>query len=450
MRNYVRMLGLWAFCLGMMTCHSQNKKRNVSARDKSVPYVIVKSEGTIEDEPKCPAQLQIVRNDSVLVQTRIGIEYRGAISQWSDNKSYGFECRSSDNKEVKLGLLGMPADESWILYGPFNDRSLLRNALAYTISRQIGRYAARFEFVELEVNGDYLGLYLLMEKLTRNPARINIQKLEKSDTTLDKISGGYVLKIDKTAGGDSDGFSDYNATNSFLSKFDSRGRQSKQSNIHFLYEYPKSKKITQAQKTYIQQYIHQTEASLIEIQNDQENTNYTKYIDIDTFIDYFILIELMQNNDGYRISTFLQKDRNGKLAMGPIWDFDLAFGPEQVFCGGMARHAWVYRYNQYCGGDGWLVPFWWGQLLKDKNFKQKLVSRWKKLRLSVLSDTQMEQTIQQLAGYLQTKGIVDRNYERWSDKKQESYQKRHQKHVNQILDWTKKHSQWIDNEIDKI
>jgi hypothetical protein len=74
--------------------------------------------------------------------------------------------------------------------------------------------------------------------------------------------------------------------------------------------------------------------------------------------------------------------------MGPIWDFDIAFGSDNGFCDGMNRHAWVFQYNQYCSGDAWLVPFWWKRLVSDEAFKNKLIVRWKALRAKQLSDNQ--------------------------------------------------------------
>ena len=74
--------------------------------------------------------------------------------------------------------------------------------MGYELSRNVGRYASRTKFIELEVNGDYLGAYVFMEKLKRDKNRINIKKLDDDDNAPDKISGGYILKIDKTAGGD--------------------------------------------------------------------------------------------------------------------------------------------------------------------------------------------------------------------------------------------------------
>lgn len=432
-----------------MYCHSQrtHSPEVRTPRSKAVPYVSITADDDIVDDPKRQARLRIVRNDSLLVESIVGIELRGAMSLQYDKKSYGFELRDSLGKAQELSLLGMPPDEDWVLHGPYADHSLLRNALAYSLSNQLGRYAARWRFVELEINGDYKGLYLLMEKLKRSPERIKVEKIEAEAST--NLSGGYILKLDKTAGA-SDDWGHYTEANSVHSNYDQRGRPSTNSRIHYLFEYPKANKISPAQKNYLQTYLAGFERTMASPQYRDSTAGYGQWIDVDSFVDYFVMTEFMQNNDGYRISTYLQKNRDGKLAMGPIWDCDLAFGPDFVFCGDLRRDAWVYRYNQYCGNDDWLVPFWWERLLQDERFKTKVKARWQSLRQTVLSDTNVARTIDQMTAYLHTHKLIERNYERWSEPKRESPQARHQKHIDYLKSWTQRHSRWIDNQILKL
>ena len=198
------------------------------------------------DNPKTETVLKIERNDSLLLITDIGIEIRGAVSQFEDKKSYGFEIRDKSDSLSNKSLLDLPKNDDWILHGPMSDKSLIRNVLTYTLSNQMGKYASRCQFVELEINGNYKGLYVLMEKIKQDKGRISIKKLDKEDTAPEKISGGYILKIDKTAGKDSD-WNNYTDQNSFNSKYDSKGILSNKSKIHYLYEYPKAKNITPQQ-----------------------------------------------------------------------------------------------------------------------------------------------------------------------------------------------------------
>ena len=432
----------------LITCNNvENEQREITTpRNKSVPLFSIKSNKKIVDDPKIEAVLKIERNDSLLLETNIGIELRGAVSQWEDKKSYGFEIRDTNDSLSNKSLLGLPKNDDWILYGPMSDKSLIRNVLTYTLSNKMGKYASRSQFVELEINGNYKGLYVLMEKIKQDKGRITIKKLDKDDTAPEKISGGYILKIDKTAGKDSD-WSNYTEQNSFTSKYDSKGKLSSKSKIHYLYEYPKAKNITLQQKAYISEYVYSFEKEIA----SNSTENYQKFMDIDSFVDYFILTEFIQNNDGYRISNFLQKDRDKKLAMGPIWDCDLAYGPENIFCGGMEKDNWVFRYNQFCGSDQWLVPFWWERLIQDSNFKSKVNLRWKSLRTSVLSEQNVTKTIDSLTQYLHKNNLVDRNNERWGEKKKDAnYKEKHLKQIEHIKTWTKQHSAWIDREIGNI
>jgi hypothetical protein len=436
----------------MITCNNtENANRDITTpRDKSVPFFSIQSDKKIINDPKVDATLKIERNDSVLLQTPIGIELRGAISLSEDKKSYGFEIREKNDSLSNKSLLNLPKNDDWILHGTAIDKSFIRNVLTYHLSNQMGRYASRTQFVELSINDNYKGLYILMEKIKQGKERVAIKKLSQKDSSGEEITGGYILKIDKTAGKNTD-FSDYNEQNSFDSRYNAKGKLTDNTNIHYLYDYPKAKNITPAQKTYISNYIHDFEQVMASNQWNNPTQGYAKYIDVDSFVDYFILTEFCQNHDGYRISTFLQKDRNKKLAMGPIWDYDLAYGPEFTFCSDLAKDAWVFKYNQYCGSDGWLIPFWWEKLLKDSAFKNKVSQRWKSLRNDVLSDKKVEQTIDSLTQYLHQHNLVDRNYERWSEKKKgQTYKERHLNHIEHIKSWTKQHSAWIDREIDKL
>ncbi|GAB2611145.1 hypothetical protein GCM10027035_04390 [Emticicia sediminis] len=441
---------------GLLNCNSSHQKDYAlqTPKNKNVPYIIIQSTKEIVDDPKRKAAMKIMLKDSIVFQSAIGIELRGATSQmFYEKKSYGFELRNVKDESSAASLLGLPKNSAWVLHGPYGDKTLLRNTVAYQLSNDIGRYAARTKFVELEINGEYLGFYVLMEKLKQDNDRIKIAKLSKNDTTAEKITGGYILKIDKTVGNDRND-SDYNEENSFVSQYDTKGRPSKRSKTHFLYEYPKVKNINPVQRKYIQNYISTFENALVSENFKDPEKGYQNYIDVDSFIDFFILTELMQNHDGYRLSTYLQKDRGQKLQMGPIWDFDIAFGSDNGFCDGMNHHAWVFQYNQYCSGDAWLVPFWWKRLVSDEAFKNKLITRWKALRAKQLSDNQLDKTIDGFNKEITEKGMVARNFERWDILNERitpnSSKGSHEKEISRMKSWLKEHAHWIDENIERL
>ena len=278
---------------------------------------------------------------------------------------------------IPKSVLGLPAESDWILYGPYGDKALIKNVVAYQISNNIGRYAAKTVFVDVEINGSYNGLYVLMEKLKRDKNRIDLKKLDITDNDSSKVSGGYIIKIDKTSGNGNTTQVNYTATNSFNSLYDFDGVLTQNVKTHFLFDYPSDKVITTQQRKYITDYVQSFEKSLASPNFKTDTAGYKNYIDVPSFIDFFLLTELMQNHDGYRLSTYLQKERGEKLKMGPIWDFDLTFG-SQSFCFNINAldNYWVYQYTKYCPDDVWLVTFWWKRLLEDKSFSDQVKARW--------------------------------------------------------------------------
>ena len=422
-----------------------------------IPFIKISTSKKIKDEPKTEAKMQIFIKDSLLFSSRIGIEYRGAVSQmFYEKKSYGIELWDETNKGISGNLLNLPTEEDWILHGPYADKSLIRNVLAYQVSNNIGRYAPKTQFVELEINGDFRGLYVLMEKIKRGKERVNVSKLSPKSSAEDSISGGYILKIDKTVGAGYSNQDDYNESNAITSKYDQSGKVSENTKIHFLYDYPKPATISEPQKAYIENYMHQFEKSLTSPNFSDPKLGFRKYIDEESFIDYFLLTELFQNFDGYRISTYLQKERGEKLKMGPIWDFDLSLG-SNGFCHSMNKenhNYWIFEYNKYCGGDMWVVPFWWPRLLQDKIFVEKLNVRWKTLRQNEFSEVVLIQNIDSQVDYLKNTKAFDRNFDRWKilNKRIEPNDTKgsHDQEIVLIKNWLRQRLIWMDRELPKL
>jgi CotH kinase protein len=440
--------------IGIYTFSGSEPKIPEKSTKDSLPKVSIKTSTGIKDEPKIKGKMQIFIQDSLAFTATIGIEIRGAISQMmSDKKSYGFEIWDNKNKDISKPILDLPAGEDWVLYGPYLDKTLIKNNLAYSISNQMGRYASKTKLVELEINGKYKGVYVLMEKIKKGINRINIKELDEKESM--NISGGYILALDKTVGKGYSDFGGYDSKNSFISKFDEKGNLSSNSKTHFLFQYPKKKDISKAQKNYIQSYISEFENSLISKNFSDNVSGFRKYIDETSFIDYLILTEIARNHDGYRISTYLQKDKDEKLKMGPIWDFDLAFGSSS-FCGGLndKKNDWVFNYNDYCSDDAWLVPFWWKRLLQDKLFVKKLQERWLSLRKNILSDKNLSQSIDNEYLQLIKSGASERNFEKWDVFSEGIFskiqKKDYEKEVENLRKWLINRALWIDSAIVKL
>jgi hypothetical protein len=447
---------------------------DVDVGSSEIPYIVIDTKGnTILNEPKIPADMAIYIRKALAQSANIGIEYRGSTSfRLSDKKSFGLETWDVDGNDIAVAFFDFPEEEDWILSGHvvnledryIFDRTLMYNHFGYQLFRKLGRYASRSRFVELEINGNYQGVYAFMEKLKRDKNRIDIKKLEADDSDAETITGGYILKIDKTAGGDLniDQPLEYFETNweddaryspeiSFRSQYDINGdvidfepyrppyHPDQYLETYFLYEYPKAEDITDAQKSYIEDYIHDFETSLLTDDFGTEVRTYTDFIDLSSFVDYFILNEVCRNVDAYRLSTYLVKDRGGKLSMGPVWDLDIGYdtGDRVPFDG------WVINYNRFVSRDAWMVPFWWPRLMEDPVFRSALKARWTELRSSVLRTEELINMVDQIADYLQANGAVSRNYIKWDAGLGVDYEAS----IESLKSFLRDRTQWMDGEI---
>jgi hypothetical protein len=378
----------------------------VQFESSDLPIVIIDTGGRdIPDEPKLDAMMKIIDNGqdarNHLADTNynynghIGIEIRGSSSQIFPKKQYAIETRDDTGQGTDVLLLGLPAENDWILYAPYNDKSLIRNVLAYGLAREMGRYASRTRFCEVVLNGDYHGLYVLMEKIKRNKNRVDIAKL-KTDSS--DITGGYIIKIDKQEGAQTMGW---------YSAYRSNGKP-----IYYQYHYPSEEDITEPQKVYIQGQIGQFEALMAGPGYRDPANGYNSMIDTGSFVDFLILTEMARNVDGYRLSAFLYKDKDsaggGKWNMGPLWDLDLAFGNAN-FHDGYLTSGWQLDFSE--ANDDHQIPFWWQQLRGDSAFRLAIGARWRSLRAGVLKGERINSLIEEV--FREIYEAQSRNFLRW-------------------------------------
>lgn len=379
-----------------------------------LPIVVINTNSLIiQDEPKITADMGIIDNGPGQLNRltdsfnnyngKIGIELRGSTSQFLyPKKQYALETRDEFGENANVSLLGLPVENDWILHAPFGDKSLIRNALAYKLAGKIMDYAPRYKFCEVVINGNYRGLYLLLEKIKRDNDRVDIARLNPDENEGDDLTGGYILKIDKTDAGTYDGF---------VSK--KRPSTTGMQTIFYQFHYPKPGDISTPQVEYIQGFMDEFEEVMSSAQFNDPINGYSKYIDVNTFIDYMIINEIAKNVDAYRISTYLYKDRDsidGRLKMGPVWDFNLGFGNVD-FCMGPSPQGWVLDYEDYCPNDFWLRPFWWTPLLQDTTFRGKAQDRWEYLRSDIFSNESLQACIDSLVNEIGA--AQERNFTRW-------------------------------------
>lgn len=177
--------------------------------NSNLPIIIIDTHGqSINRDADIVATMKVVDNKDgrnsisdarFTYNGSIHIEYHGQSSFFNDwpKKSYNIELTDDLQNNIDASLLGLPAGNDWVLYGPYNDKSLIRNALSYALGRRFGSYAPRTAFCEVLINDDYAGLYILVEKIRRDKSRVDISKLDETDIQGDDLTGGYIVKIDK-------------------------------------------------------------------------------------------------------------------------------------------------------------------------------------------------------------------------------------------------------------
>jgi len=377
--------------------------------DSNLPIVVIDTRGEpIRYDIKIDADMGIIdngpgRRNAVKdpfndYHGPVGIEVRGQSSAGWPKKQWGFETRNPDGSNRNVSLLGLPRENDWILNAPFIDRSMMRNVLIFRLSREMGRYASRSRFCEVILNGEYRGVYVLLEKIKRDSRRVPISRLVPGDDQGDAVTGGYILKVDKPG------------NHYFQSRYPPY--PGSRYPVRYQYHCPRDRDITDAQKTYIRNWMYAFEDMMAGPAFADPDDGYARYIDTGSFVDHLILNELAKNVDGFRLSAFMYKTRDsrgGRLHAGPIWDFNLAFGNANYYDAHSAE-GWILIHF-LTSGDSSLPPFWWYRLIDDPAFLRRIYERWTALRRDVLDVRRIHGLIDAMADTLTE--AVGRNFEIW-------------------------------------
>lgn len=356
---------------------------------------------------------------------------RGNTSLHLPKRSFTFHTVDSQTNQTKVPLLGLPKEEDWVLYAPFEDKTLMRDVLAFELVRKMGRYAPRTRFVELFLTSsdgpvsmrDYAGVYVLVEKIKRGKDRVNIAKLEPEHRAEPEITGGYILKRDH---GDRDGRKFHTAHGG-----------------PYFYVYPKAEDITSEQRAWLGRYFNAFEEALYGENFRDPQTGYAAYLDVDSFMDMHWLIEATKNVDGFRYSAFLTKDRGGKLKPEPPWDWNRSFGNANYYGGG-ETHGW-YSSNLRPTELSWFL-----RLQEDPAFARRCAARWAYLRKDIFDPKKIQARVDELAALLEE--AQQRNYRRWPVLGQhitcnhyvgDSYQDE----VRWMKKWIERRIAWIDSQL---
>ncbi len=400
----------------------------------TLPIVYIRTNWQwIQNEPKITAEMGIidhgynqmnyvtdVPND---FDGFIGIERRGSISQLWPQKSYSVETRDSAGNADNASLLGMPSENDWILYGPFDDKTMMRNVLTYQLAREMGYWAPRTQYVELVINTygypEYQGVYILMEKIKRDNDRVNISKLDSTENTGDDVTGGYIFAIDRNIWAGDSGFVSANPQGLF-----------------FAYKYPAGDEITQPQMDYLKAYVDSFEAAMAAPNFDDLTNGFRKYAYEQSFMDYFFFTEMSKNIDAYKRSSYFYKDKysdGGKIHCGPLWDYNSAWFNIH-YCGFDVDTGWAYPMT--CWVSNSPVPFWWEKMLEDSIYSRDLKCRWITWRGTVLDTNHMFDIIDSIANYIRP--AAARQYAEYG------FSENFQNQVDTLKWWISNRVAWMD------
>lgn len=306
----------------------------------------------------------------------IEIKGRGN-STWSmPKKPYKFKL------DKKASLMGMNESKQWVLLANYADKSLIRNEVGFELSRRSGLvYTPAGKFVDVVLNGKYIGNYQLVEQVDVGEYKVNIHEQEEGSSTLPAISGGYLTEVD--------GFAYTESVYFFTNK-------SMPVTVH----YPDDDEINEAQKNYIAHHYSMFEDSLFSENFTNPLTGYQQYFDLDSYVNWYIVNEIMGNPDIFW-STYMYKDfNNNKLYTGPVWDLDIAANNDERIGDAVnklmidAAHepkVWIYR------------------LMQDPSFRNAVRNRWNTIKPAINSIPLFVDALVQQLDYSQRK-----NFQLWN------------------------------------
>jgi hypothetical protein len=364
-----------------------------------------------------------------------GFRKRGSSTCSRPKFSFNVEIRDEHGEDKDAELLNFSAESDYVMYGPYNfDRTLMRNPIAYWMSREVGRWAARTEFVECFYHpGDgpvtlssYFGVYVLMEKNKRGPNRIDVERLGTSDIEEPAVNGGYILKRDRIGSGE---------TSTTAGGYGS-----------LVFVYPKRPQ--PEQRVFISRYINDAIASLSPNVGSQEDA---PLIDFLQWIDHHILNLYPKNVDAFRLSGYMHKTREGGFAMGPAWDYDRAMGASDD-----DRAREPTGWTNTGSGDGGTQYFrsgglgsWYSHLFNnreptdDSPWARAYRARWRELRAGPFRSANIAGQIDRWAAQLAE--AAERNAVRWREVRP-IRGGGFQGEVDHLKNWLLTRAEWIDSE----
>ncbi len=392
------------------------------------------------EDPYAYGEISVIDNadgqnrpiDNAKIHSLCKMRIRGNSSGNYDKEQYLIKLIDEEGKREKQNVLGMGSNSEWILNVSFIDKSLMRNYLAYMTAGEIMPYTPDVQFCEVlwqdEEGYRYEGVYLMMESIGVGKHRVDLPRYSENGPITPAL-----LRRDR-----------YNANGIML---DNYATQKGLTSGYLDIEYPDKEIITQKGVWNITEQVNRFERALY-ADEWEDFVEYRNYVDMQSFVDYFILNEFFLNYDAGYNSTYVDMNYSGRLTMGPVWDFDQAMDNNETVSANLETTAFHS------------AP-WFDMILRDPVFTAAIIERFAQLRESILSDEAIEAFVEETTNYLGP--AIDRDWARWGyyyidgnyllpddpgGKDRNTHT--HQEEVDRILDVLSRHGAWMDAHLDSL
>lgn len=412
----------------------------------NLPLMLINTNGQkIPNEPRIVADMGLIYNGEGVLNSiddpwneyngLISIERRGESSKDFAKKSFSIELQNADGSNNNDSILGLPEENDFVLYGPFSDQTLIKNVLSYELFRITGRWAPRTRFIEVVLNGQYEGVYVLTEKLKRDENRVDIDKLTSEDVSLPELSGGYILRRDKTGNSSDEEW------------WKSPVKQPFHQTMWYEYYDPKYDDLIGDQASYIRDWMKNFDEVMSGANFGDPEDGYRKYIKTKSFIDMMFLNEISKGIDNYLFSNYFHKENDadgGQLIAGPPWDYNLGYGNLDYGESWDAKESYGWCYPQ--GGR----IYWYERLMQDSHYMNKTYCRWTEHREGIYSDENIMGIIDSCV--LTLGDAADRNFVRFPTLGNyvwpaiEPYPETYEGEIEKLKSWLMARLAWMDSQ----
>ena len=383
----------------------------------NLPTVVIHTQNDelpYDKEHEINCFISIISNDGrTILSDSAGIRERGNASRGFPKKPYRIKFAH------KHQVLGAPANaKKWTLINNYGDKTLMRNQLAFELSRRLGMpYTPFCAYVDVVLNGDYKGCYQLCDQIEVKKNRVAVQEMTTNDNSGDALTGGYLIEADAYA---------YEESSMFWSDY----------GTSVTIKYPKEDSITWQQANYIQQRYNAMEA-------DWRNN-----LDLNTFLRHFLVGEMSGNTDTYWSTYFYKHRSNDTLYTGPCWDFDLAFDNDNRTYPIRNLSDYIYRTNG--STTGYMKQLVDEIVVEDTSARAQLLAIWSKARQNGLTEDSFIAYIDAQEQMLMQSQRL--NFLRWPIMNQYVHQNprlwgSYEKEVNNVRNYIRNRIPWMDEKI---